>query len=161
MTPDPAGPAVGTDAHPDPAVDPVADAGVDPDATTLLRTLMPFTALMGTEALVAGPAEVRLRLPWAEQLCTASGVLHGGALMALADAAGAWCAHLNLPDGARTTTIESKTNFLRAAKADYVEAVARPLHVGRTTMVVDTEVRDADGKLVSRSSQTQAVLPQR
>jgi uncharacterized protein (TIGR00369 family) len=131
---------------------------IDQEATGFLRSLMPFTAVMGTEAVVAGPGEVRLRLPWAEQLCTGSGVLHGGALMALADAAGAWCAFLNLPEGARTTTIESKTNFLRAAKSNYVDAVARPLHVGRTTIVVDTEVRDADGKLVSRSSQTQAVL---
>ncbi|HVX20049.1 MAG TPA: PaaI family thioesterase [Acidimicrobiales bacterium] len=130
----------------------------DAEATGLLRSLMPFTALMGTEAVVAAAGEVRLRLPWAEQLCTASGVLHGGALMALADAAGAWCAFLNLPEGAQTTTIESKTNFLRAARSGYVDAVARPLHVGRTTIVVDTEVRDADGKLVSRSSQTQAVL---
>jgi uncharacterized protein (TIGR00369 family) len=85
--------------------------------------------------------------------------MHGGALMSLADMAGAVCAFLNLPPGATgTTTIESKTNFLRALRDGYVEAVATPLHAGRSTLVVDTELRDADGRLVARTTQTQAVL---
>jgi uncharacterized protein (TIGR00369 family) len=80
--------------------------------------------------------------------------------MGLADSAGATCAFLNLPEGsAATATIESKTNFLRAVIDGHVEAVARPLHVGRTTIVVDTELRDAAGRLVARTTQTQAVLP--
>jgi uncharacterized protein (TIGR00369 family) len=77
----------------------------------------------------------------------------------LADSAGALCAFLNLPEGsAGTTTIESKTNFLRAVHEGHVEAIARPLHAGRTTIVVDTELRDAAGRLVARTTQTQAVI---
>ena len=79
--------------------------------------------------------------------------------MALADTSGAWCAFLNLAEGASTTTIESKTNFLRAVRAGHVTAVSRPLHVGRTTVVIDTEVRDEDERLVARTTQTQAVRP--
>ncbi|HEX6919359.1 MAG TPA: PaaI family thioesterase, partial [Actinomycetes bacterium] len=90
---------------------------------------------------------------------TAGGVLHGGLLMALADATGAWCAFLNLPEGATTTTIESKTNFLRAVREGEVRAVARPLHLGRTMVVVDTELRDGQDRLVGRVTQTQAVVP--
>jgi uncharacterized protein (TIGR00369 family) len=85
--------------------------------------------------------------------------MHGGALMSLADMAGASCAYLNLPEGATgTATIESKTNFLRALRDGHVDAISRPLHVGRTTIVVDTELRDADDRLVARTTQTQAVL---
>jgi uncharacterized protein (TIGR00369 family) len=78
--------------------------------------------------------------------------------MTLADTTGAWCAFLNLPEGASTTTIESKTNFLRGVRSGRVEATSRPLHVGRTTVVIDTELRSNDGKLVARVTQTQAVL---
>ena len=107
----------------------------------------------------ASPEEVRARLAWEERLCTAGGILHGGALMALADAAGAYCAFLNLPDGAGgTATIESKTNFFRAVREGHVEASARPLHRGRTTIVVETDLFDAGGKHVARVTQTQAVL---
>jgi len=133
----------------------------DQEASAYLRTTMPFTGMIGAEAVTATAEEVRLRLPWSDTLCTAGGILHGGALMALADSAGAWCAFLNVPAGAGTTTIESKTNFFRAVRAGAVEAIARPLHVGRTTIVVDTELRDADRRLVARTSQTQAVLDPR
>jgi uncharacterized protein (TIGR00369 family) len=88
----------------------------------------------------------------------AGGILHGGVLMALADSVGAYCAFLNLPPGGNTTTIESKTNFLRAVRRGSVEAVARPLHAGRTVIVVDTELLDDDGRRVARVTQTQAVL---
>ncbi len=91
--------------------------------------------------------------------CTAGGVLHGGALMSFADTLGAVCAFLNLPAGASTGTIESKTNFLRPVREGEVEGVARPVHVGRTTIVVQTEARDPTGTLVSLTTQTQAVLP--
>lgn len=88
--------------------------------------------------------------------------MHGGVLMALADSLGGLCAFLNLPEGAAgTTTIESKTNFLRAVTGGRVRAVSRPLHAGRMVIVVDTELRDDEGRLVARVTQTQAVLPQR
>jgi uncharacterized protein (TIGR00369 family) len=132
-----------------------------PDLTAFMFETMPFMRLLGAEAVAAGAEEVRIRLGWDPSLCTSGGVLHGGALMALADSAGAWCAFLNLPDGMATTTIESKTNFLRAVRSGVVEAMARPLHVGRTVVVVDTEVRDGQGRLVARVTQTQAVLANR
>jgi uncharacterized protein (TIGR00369 family) len=79
--------------------------------------------------------------------------------MALADSAGALCASLNLPEGATgTATIESKTNFFRAVREGHVDATSRVLHSGRTTIVVETDVRDAAGKHVARVTQTQAVL---
>ncbi|MBA2384098.1 MAG: PaaI family thioesterase [Actinobacteria bacterium] len=120
---------------------------------------MPFTAELGLELDAATTDEVRARIAWEERLCTAGGVLHGGALMALADAAGAYCAFLNLPDGAGgTATIESKTNFFRAVREGHVEARSRPLHRGRTTIVVETDLFDDAGKHVARVTQTQAVL---
>ncbi|MBA3347229.1 MAG: PaaI family thioesterase [Actinobacteria bacterium] len=120
---------------------------------------MPFAATLGLELLAASSAEVRARLPWEERLCTAGAILHGGALMSLADAAGALCAFLNLPDGeGGTATIESKTNFFRAVREGHVVATSRPLHVGRSTIVVETDLHDAAGKLVGRVTQTQAVL---
>jgi 1,4-dihydroxy-2-naphthoyl-CoA hydrolase len=125
-----------------------------------LTEMIPFAAVLGVELLDASPDQVRARVAWEPSRCTAGGVLHGGVLMGLADSAGALCAFLNLPEGsAGTTTIESKTNFLRALREGHVEAVARPLHAGRTTIVVDTELRDAAGRLVARTTQTQAVIP--
>ena len=99
---------------------------------------MPFARLLGMELTAAGPDEVRGTLAWDEARCTTGGVLHGGALMSLADTVGAVCAFLNLPEGAGTTTIESKTNFLRGVSEGRVEAVARPLHVGRRFIVIET-----------------------
>lgn len=129
------------------------------DLTAQLHASMPFTALLGATALRAAPEEVALRLDWDATRCTSGGLLHGGALMALADAAGGWCAFLNLPEGASgTATVTSATNFLRPVTAGHVEAVARPLSVGRTVIVADTELRDAQARLVARVTQTQAVL---
>lgn len=120
---------------------------------------MPFTAGIGLEMLAATPEEVRARVAWSEDLCTAGGILHGGVLMSLADATGAYCAFLNLPEGSsRTATIESKTNFFRAVSTGYVVAVSRPLHVGRTTIVVETDLLDEVDRRVARVTQTQAVL---
>jgi 1,4-dihydroxy-2-naphthoyl-CoA hydrolase len=120
---------------------------------------MPFAQLLGIEVLAALPDEVEARLVWREELCTAGGILHGGALMSLADAAGAYCAFLNLPEGSTgTATIESKTNFFRAVRDGHVVATSRPLHTGRTTIVVETDLRDAEGRHVARVTQTQAVL---
>jgi len=121
---------------------------------------MPFATLIGAELVSATADEVRGRLEWAPERCTTGGVLHGGVLMALADSVGAYCAVLNLPAGARTATIESKTNFFRAVREGFVEAVSTPLHVGRTTIVVQTDILDGQGRRVARVTQTQAVLPQ-
>ena len=123
----------------------------------LLRA-MPFGAELGIKVVDARPDEVTLRLEWSERLCTTTGVLHGGALMSLADTAGAMCAVLNLPPEAGTSTIESKTNFFRAVRDGHVDAVARPLHVGRSTIVVQTDLSDASGRRVAMTTQTQAVL---
>jgi len=119
---------------------------------------MPFANLLGVELTAATADEVRGTLAWAESRCTTGGVLHGGALMGLADTLGGVCAFLNLPAGAGTTTIESKTNFLRGVSEGQVEAVARPLHVGRRFIVIETDLFDSRGKRVARVTQAQAVL---
>jgi uncharacterized protein (TIGR00369 family) len=119
---------------------------------------MPFAQLIGLEFTQTEPGEVRGRLAWREDLCTAARILHGGTLMAIADSVGAMCAVLNLPEGHLTSTIESKTNFFRAVRQGTVEAVAHPLHVGRTTIVVQTDIFDSAGKRVTQTTQTQAVL---
>jgi 1,4-dihydroxy-2-naphthoyl-CoA hydrolase len=119
---------------------------------------IPFAASLGVEVTSADPAEVCGTLAWAPQWCTAGGVLHGGALMALGDTLGAVCAFLNLPSGAETTTVESKTNFFRAVRGGRVTGTARPLHVGRSFIVVQTDLVDDDGRRVAQVTQTQAVL---
>ena len=132
---------------------------VDEELTERTQRAMPFAALLGVELEQLEAEQVRARMAWDESRCTAGGILHGGALMALADCAGGLCAFLNLPDGATATaTIESKTNFFRPVSSGHVEAVSRVLHKGRTTIVVETDLRDADGKHVARVTQTQAIL---
>ena len=128
----------------------------DPDA---LLASMPFSVACGVRLEAASPELVSGRLEWAPERCTAGGVLHGGALMTLADSVGAVCAFLNLPQGAGTSTIESKTNFFRAVRDGHVTAIATPVHVGRSTIVVQTDLRDADDRRVALVLQTQAVLP--
>lgn len=131
----------------------------DADLTKQLHGLVPFTGTLGVEMISQSKDEVRARVPWSPERCTAGGVMHGGVIMALADSTGAMTAFLNLPAGAAgTTTIESKTNFLRAVRDGHAEAVSRPLHAGRTVVVVETDVLDAAGTLVARVTQTQAVL---
>jgi 1,4-dihydroxy-2-naphthoyl-CoA hydrolase len=118
---------------------------------------MPFAALLGIDLLEARPELVRGTLQWTPERCTAGGLLHGGALMALADTCGGACALLNLPDGARgTATIESKTNFLRAVRDGAVTATTRPLHIGHTLIVLESEITDDNGELVAKVTQTQA-----
>ncbi|QXC59880.1 PaaI family thioesterase [Aquihabitans sp. G128] len=120
---------------------------------------MPFCRAIGVTFTAVGADEVRATLPWAEERTTLGGALHGGSLMALADGVGAVVAFSNLPEGATgTTTVSSATNFLRAVRDGHVEAVGRPLHAGRTTIVVETELRDAQGRLAAKVTQTQAVL---
>jgi uncharacterized protein (TIGR00369 family) len=120
---------------------------------------MPLARTLRIETLVSTPNEVRARLAWADSLCTSGGVLHGGIIMSLADSTGGACAFLNLPTGANgTTTIQSTTNFLRAVRSGYIEAASRPLQAGRTVIVVETDVTDADERRVARVIQSQAVL---
>ena len=129
------------------------------DPTRTLREAMPFAETLGIELVDAAPDEVRGRVAWEDRLTTAGGILHGGVLMGLADAVGAYCAFLNLPDGAGgTATIESKTNFFAAVRAGSVEARSRLLHRGSRTIVVETDLFDESGKHVARVTQTQAVL---
>ena len=123
-----------------------------------LRELMPFALTLGIELEQPTPEGAAGSLAWAPGLCTAGGVMHGGAILSLADTLGAVCAFMNLPEGAATTTIETKTNFFRAVRGGTVKGVARPLHVGRTIIVVQTELSDGDGRAVAQTVQTQAVL---
>ena len=126
--------------------------------TAEIQERMPFAATMGIEIVSAAKDEVRSKMAWAPEKCTTLGILHGGAIMAFADTVGAALASLNLAEGALTTTIESKTNFLRAIQAGHVHGTSTLLHAGRTTIVVVTDLRDDAGKLVARVTQTQAVI---
>ena len=123
-----------------------------------LMAMMPFASRLGIELTAATPEQVTGSLAWREDLCTTGGLLHGGALMALADSLGGLCAFLNLPSGAATATISSTTNFLRALREGHAIATSRPLRVGRTVIVVETEVRDEDGRLLSHTTQSQGVI---
>ncbi len=130
-----------------------------PTPTEIVHQTMPLCATLGITARAFAADAVVLELEWRPELCTSNGVLHGGVIMTLADSAGAGCAFLNLPDGAiGTSTIESKTNFLGAVKGGSVSARSTALHVGSTTIVLETEVRDHTGRLVAKVTQTQAVL---
>jgi uncharacterized protein (TIGR00369 family) len=130
----------------------------DADPTAFLHQTMPLCSTLGIRADSFVPELVTLALDWSPGLCTSGGLLHGGALMALADSAGAATAFLNLPDGAiGTSTIESKTNFLGGVRTGVVTATAKPLHIGSTTIVVETEVAN-EGRLVAKVTQTQVVL---
>src|SRR5437773_7733179 len=119
---------------------------------------MPFAQALGMSVDAATADEVRGRLAWAPERCTAAGVMHGGALMAFADSLGAICAFLNLPEGAQTTTVSSNTSFMRGVREGEVTGISRPLHAGRSVIVVETELRDGAGKLVAQVTQAQAVL---
>jgi uncharacterized protein (TIGR00369 family) len=128
------------------------------DLERLRASPMPFAALMGVSFVEAGPDKVVASLEVREDLCTAGHIVHGGALMAFADTVGAAATTLNLPAGAGTTTLESKTNFLRGAPAgSALIATATPVHRGRRTQVWQTRI-ESDGKLVALVTQTQMVL---
>jgi 1,4-dihydroxy-2-naphthoyl-CoA hydrolase len=119
-----------------------------------------FPGLMGIEITEAAPERVVATMQVRPDLCTTGNTLHGGAIMAFADTLGAVGTILNLPPGTRTTTIESKTNFLGAAPAGtLVTGETTPFHRGRTTMVWQTLVKNETGKLCAVVTQTQMVLP--
>ena len=119
---------------------------------------LPFAKLLGIEITSASPEKITAEMLVREDLCTRPAVLHGGAAMALADTLGALATFLNLPEGAGTTTIESKTNFIAPAPAGAkVTAECTPLHRGRRTMVWQTRISTAEGRLVALVTQTQLV----
>lgn len=122
--------------------------------------VMPFSKLMGVEVSEVGKDRVVGTLLVREDLCTAGGILHGGAIMAFADALGALGGFANLPEGAGgTTTIESKTNFLGAAKqGETVTGESTPVQIGRRLSVWQTKITRPDGKSVALVTQTQMVL---
>jgi 1,4-dihydroxy-2-naphthoyl-CoA hydrolase len=118
-----------------------------------------FAEMLGVEFLETTPELVRARILVGERHCTMPGLMHGGAVMALADTLGAYGTVLNLPPGAGTTTVESKTNFFsKVPSGAHVIAECRPLHRGRRTMVWETKVMTEAGKLAATVTQTQIVL---
>ena len=131
-----------------------------PDLAVVQKLLDPlFPGLMGVRLTELTPERVVAEMPVRPDLCTAGGILHGGAYMAFADTLGAVGTLLNLAPGKRTTTTDSSTKFMAGARVDTVvvgESVA--LHRGRTTMVWQTSVRNAEGKLCAVVTQTQLVL---
>jgi 1,4-dihydroxy-2-naphthoyl-CoA hydrolase len=119
-----------------------------------------FPGLMGVEIAEATPDKIVASMLVRPDLCTTGGLCHGGAYMAFADTIGAIGAVMNLPPGARTTTIESKTNFLGPAPVGTrITAESTPLHRGKTTQVWQTMIRNEAGKLCAVVTQTQMVLP--
>jgi uncharacterized protein (TIGR00369 family) len=128
------------------------------ELTQMAHSMMPFTQSLGLEILECSSERVVARAGWRAERCTTEKLLHGGYLMAVADSIGAACAWFNLPQDAKTTTIESKTNFFRGVTEGHIEVVAIPVHVGRTTIVVQTDITIVRGELVSRTIQTQAVI---
>jgi uncharacterized protein (TIGR00369 family) len=120
---------------------------------------LPFAQLLGIEMLETTPERVRAEMRVRDELCTSPAVLHGGAAMALADTLGAVATMLNLPEGAGTTTIESKTNFIGPAPVgSTVQAECTPIHRGKRTMVWQTRITTREGRLVAVVTQTQLVL---
>jgi len=117
-----------------------------------------LAGLLGIRVIESSPDRVVAELAIRDDLRTVGGALHGGTLMALADTVGAAATMLNLPPGAGTTTLESKTNFFAAGRAGLVRAEAIPLHRGKRTMVWQTRVADEAGRLLSQTIQTQLVL---
>ncbi|HLZ83512.1 MAG TPA: PaaI family thioesterase [Caulobacteraceae bacterium] len=129
------------------------------DTAAPAPTGMPFSDLMGVEIVEREKTRVVGRLVVREDLCTSGGILHGGAYMAFADALGAIGGVLNLAPGTRTTTLESKTNFLRGAPVgSTVIGEATPLHVGRRSSVWQTRITNDEGKLLALVTQTQMTI---
>ena len=130
------------------------------DMLTRIRgEMLPFAELLGIDFISATPDKIVAEMTVREDLCTRPAVLHGGAIMAFADTLGATGTIVNLPEGAGTTTIESKTNFVAPAPAGTrLTGAATPIHRGRRTMIWQTRVSTAEGRLVALVTQTQLVL---
>ncbi|MBW3537762.1 MAG: PaaI family thioesterase [Actinobacteria bacterium] len=124
-----------------------------------IQDIVPIARTLGIRSVSMDKNEVVLALDYQPELCQPAGLLHGGALMTLADTAGGSLAFANLPgDADGTSTIESKTNFLSAVSSGTVTATARVLKAGRSVIVVETELTDDAGRLVAKVAQTQIVL---
>jgi 1,4-dihydroxy-2-naphthoyl-CoA hydrolase len=127
--------------------------------TVLEQNKMPFAELLGIRILSAAPERLTAEMVVRDDLCTQPPVLHGGAVMAFADSLGGYATMLNLAAGASTTTIESKTNFLAPAPVGTtVSGECTALHRGRRTMVWQTRITNAQGRLLAFVTQTQMVL---
>jgi len=127
--------------------------------TRIKEQRLPFAELLGIEFVSAAPDKIVAEMTVREDLCTRPAVLHGGAVMAFADTLGATGTIVNLPEGAGTTTIESKTNFIAPAPAGTrIIGEATPIHRGRRTMIWQTRVSTPEGRLVALVTQTQLVL---
>ena len=119
----------------------------------------PFARFMGMKVTIHSPERIVGELKVRDELVNRNGTLHGGAVMALADNLGGTAAVANLPEGASTATIESKTNFFLPVPAgDIAHAECTPLHRGRTTMVWQTRITRGDGRLAAMVTQTQIVM---
>jgi 1,4-dihydroxy-2-naphthoyl-CoA hydrolase len=121
--------------------------------------LMPFAAGLGITLEEASPDRVVAVMPWAPRLCTAGGILHGGALMTLADSAGALVAFLGMPEGASTATITSTTQMFRSVMGGQVRAIAAPLYRGRSTVTIQTNMYGPDDTVVAQTTQIQVIRP--
>lgn len=134
--------------------------GLEEDRTEHLRDLQPnFATLLGLHVISATPMRIESRLDVAARLTNRNGVMHGGAVMALADNMAGTATALHLGPGQTTTTVESKTNFFRALpEGDTAHAVTTPVHIGRRTIVWKTDIMRGDGKLAACVTQTQLVM---
>jgi uncharacterized protein (TIGR00369 family) len=130
----------------------------DPDMTAMAYESMPFTELLGVVIDRCDDHTLTGRVAWGSTMCTVNGNLHGGFLMAVADSLGAMLTTRHLPDGAGTSTVSSATNFLRPAPEGIYDVKVELVHAGRRTVVVTTDIINSAGKVVSRTTQTQAVL---
>jgi uncharacterized protein (TIGR00369 family) len=131
------------------------DAPLDPAA---LVATMPYAVHTGVEVTSASKEVVVGHLDWAPERCTIGGLMHGGALMTLADSLGAVAAFLHLPAGASTATVSSSTVLMRGAREGRVSGTSRVVNAGRRFITVQTDLTDDDGKAVSSTTQVQAVL---
>jgi len=123
--------------------------------------MIPYAAALGMTLDETTPQLTRGSLRWSPERCTTSGVMHGGAIISLADTVGSVCAFLNLRPGTGTATVESATNLFRAVRDGTLHAAARPLHVGRSFIVVRTDLTDDQDRPVGQTTQTQAVISSR
>jgi uncharacterized protein (TIGR00369 family) len=135
------------------------DLSADAAVQLLADAQPPFSRLLGTKFVEVTRDRIVAELVAREELGNVHGVLHGGALMAVADNLGGAATFINLPRGAHTTTIESKTNFFAAIPVgDTLRAECTPLHRGRTTMVWQTRITRGDGRLAALVTQTQLIM---
>src|SRR5215472_10135676 len=130
--------------------------GNDADNEAMIE-MMPFAAQLGIALEEAGPERVVATLPWAPELCTSSGIMHGGVLLSLADTVGALVVVLGLAEGEVTATITSTTQMFRPMTGGTVRAVGVLLNRGRTTATAQTSLYDTDDRLISQTTQIQAI----